>query len=190
MVMILSTIYSYNALLHGLFGCNNNYMPWFGASLWWIWKCRNENRFDGSQLDTRRTLRSINALVSNVLNWTTDSTNQFHSRTLLLVFWSFPWNRWTKINTDGFSFGNPGPSRAGCLFRRDDGYFICAGSVPIPYATSLLAETFAIRIALRLASQLRIPLIVVEKDSSFLCDLLNHQNSQIPWEIKEIVEDI
>ncbi|KAF9588791.1 hypothetical protein IFM89_015679 [Coptis chinensis] len=66
----------------------------------------------------------------------------------------------------------------------------CLGSVPIPYATSLMAETFAIRIALRLASQLRIPLIVVEMDSSFLCDLLNHQNSQVPWEIKEIVEDI
>ncbi|KAF9590689.1 hypothetical protein IFM89_036212 [Coptis chinensis] len=64
-----------------------------------------------------------------------------------------------------------------------------SGSVPIPYATSLMAETFAIRIALRLASQLRIPLIVVEMDSSFLCDLLNHQNSQVPWEIKEIVED-
>ncbi|KAF9619223.1 hypothetical protein IFM89_005777 [Coptis chinensis] len=113
-----------------------------------------------------------------------------HSRTLLPVFWSFPRNGWTKINTDGSSFGNPGPSGAGCLFRRDDGSFICVGFVPIPYATSLLAETFAIRIALRLASQLRIPLIVVETDFSFLCDLLNHQNSQVPWEIKEIVEDI
>ncbi|KAF9603853.1 hypothetical protein IFM89_038036 [Coptis chinensis] len=103
------------------------------------------------------------------------------------------WN-WAVVSalwpSDGSSFGNPGPSGAGCLFRRDDGSFICAGSIPIPYATSLMAETFAIRIALRLASQLRIPLIVVETDSSFLCDLLNHQNSQVPWEIKKIVEDI
>ncbi|KAF9592290.1 hypothetical protein IFM89_013516 [Coptis chinensis] len=44
----------------------NDYIIRFGASLWWIWKCRNESRFDGSQPDTRRTLCSINALVLNV----------------------------------------------------------------------------------------------------------------------------
>ncbi|KAH9319410.1 hypothetical protein KI387_021179, partial [Taxus chinensis] len=61
-----------------------------------------------------------------------------------------PEGQW-KLNFDGASRGNPGPSGAGCIIRDDRGLLIHAGSFPLQVGTSNSAEAQALLEGVKMA---------------------------------------
>ncbi|KAL5706924.1 hypothetical protein ACHQM5_025030 [Ranunculus cassubicifolius] len=59
-------------------------------------------------------------------------------------YWGLPPVGWAKINTDGASNGNPGPSGWGAVIRDDKGELLATGIGGLGIETSYVAECVAI----------------------------------------------
>ena len=70
--------------------------------------------------------------------------------------WSKPPEGWFKLNLDGASCGNPGKARSGGLIRDCSGKWLKGFARSIGFATSVLAEFWALRDGLKLALSERI----------------------------------
>ena len=72
------------------------------------------------------------------------------------VKWNKPPPGWYKLNTDGASLGNPGRARGGGIIRDSSRNWVKSFSRSIARETSMIAEFWALRDGLILASQLDI----------------------------------
>ena len=91
---------------------------------------------------------------------------------MIPVKWLKPLTGWMKLNTDGASLGNPGAAGAGGLIRNCSGGWVKGFSRSVGFATSTIAEFWALRDGLILASQLGIQDIEVELDAKIVVDLV------------------
>ena len=92
-----------------------------------------------------------------------------------------------KINTDDSSLGNPGPAGAGGLIRDHNGSWICGFSQNVGFASSVLAEHWALKDGLSLVTSVGFSNVLIKLDApvapSFNQDSIFH-----PW-LMNIVDD-
>ncbi|KAL7583035.1 hypothetical protein Lser_V15G42598 [Lactuca serriola] len=79
-------------------------------------------------------------------------------------YWRPPMSGWLKLNTDGSSLGNPGPSSYGGLIRDDCGAWVCGYAGNIGWDTILAAEIWGISMGLRLIRAMKLKKVVIETD--------------------------
>lgn len=79
---------------------------------------------------------------------------------------------WLKLNTNGASLGNPGKAGRGGVIRDSAGKWVKGFSRSIRLATSVMAECWALKDGLSLATQLGIQNIIVELNAKTIVDLL------------------
>ncbi|KAD6119673.1 hypothetical protein E3N88_10944 [Mikania micrantha] len=81
------------------------------------------------------------------------------------VHWAPPNSGWLKLNTDGSSLGNPGPSSYGGLIRNDHGDWVCGYMGYIGFDSSLASEIWGIMMGLRLIMVMGWDNVIIETDS-------------------------
>ena len=86
------------------------------------------------------------------------------------VSWTKPASYWFKLNTDGFSLGNPGRARGGGLARNDREMWIASFTRNIGKATSVEAELWALRDGFFLCKTLNLEAIEIELDAKVVFD--------------------
>lgn len=96
-----------------------------------------------------------------------------------LIGWNFTPITFIKLNTDGASKGNPGPAGAGGVFRDHSGDWMLGYTRHIGYATNSIAEAWAIRDGLQVATQKKFSHILVESDSQTIINLLTNGISDL-----------
>ncbi|KAL0421675.1 UNVERIFIED_CONTAM: hypothetical protein Slati_3190400 [Sesamum latifolium] len=73
----------------------------------------------------------------------------------MIFNWKKPTNGWWKLNCDGASKGNPGPSGAGGLIRDSNGRMIIAFADFLEEHTNTYAELYAVVRGIQLAQEAR-----------------------------------
>ncbi|KAK1589221.1 hypothetical protein Q3G72_031672 [Acer saccharum] len=72
---------------------------------------------------------------------------------ILPVIWSVPPYGWFKINTDGFSKGNPGQSACGGVIRMCHRVFLGCFAMPLGCRTAFFSELMVIILAIEIVSK-------------------------------------
>ena len=80
------------------------------------------------------------------------------------------------MNTDGASFDNLGNAWRGGIIRDSKGKWVRGFSRSIGYATSIVAEVWALRDGLKLAFSIEIQNLIVELDAKVIVELLKSNN--------------
>ena len=88
------------------------------------------------------------------------------------VRWNRPPVGWFKLNADGASFGNPGKASGGGLIRDHHGSWVKGYMRHIGFTSNIVAEFWALKDGLMLASQLDITQLLVELDAKVVVDLI------------------
>ena len=96
---------------------------------------------------------------------------------IIPVCWDKPQEGWFKLNSNGASLGNPGKARGGGLIRDSCGRWIKGYMRYIGIITSIIAEFWALRDGLTLASQLGITQLAVELDAKVVVDLIRSRKT-------------
>ena len=94
-----------------------------------------------------------------------DTPFQPHPQCSVLVSWHAPPFGWVKINTDDSSLGNPEPARASGLIRDHNGSWICGCSQHVGFASSVLAECWALKDGLSLVTSVGFSNVLIELDA-------------------------
>lgn len=81
---------------------------------------------------------------------------------------------WLKLNTDGSAVGNSGIAGGGGLIRNENGDWIMGFAKSLGITSGVMAELWALKYSLTLASQLRIADLCVEFDAELIVLLLNN----------------
>ncbi|XP_058103383.1 uncharacterized protein LOC131246940 [Magnolia sinica] len=161
--------------------------------LWELWCSRNGAVYDNSPLIIRRSVARVrwwaNLVIGTDIMDTIGSTrgfspfnsvvNQYHSASIQ-VKWRQPTPGWVKLNVDGSSLGNPGPSGGGGICRNDSSAFILGFTVAYGVGSNNMAELFAIYDGMMLCLEKGLDTIILESDSKLLIDSLIKQ-SKTPW---------
>lgn len=90
------------------------------------------------------------------------------------IHWDKPEERWTKLNTDGSSLGNPGLAGGGGVIRDWTGRWIAGFSRKIGITSSLMAELWAIRNGLMLCVDRNLVMVEIELDAKSIVDMLEN----------------
>ncbi|KAI3907566.1 hypothetical protein MKW98_016210 [Papaver atlanticum] len=88
------------------------------------------------------------------------------NRAAYLVRWNPPDSNFVKLNVDGAST-DAGMAGTGGILRASDGHFLAAFARHIYHSSNNVAELWAIRDGLKLASSLGMKRLVVESDSKY-----------------------
>ncbi|XP_057836045.1 uncharacterized protein LOC131046339 [Cryptomeria japonica] len=107
----------------------------------------------------------------------------------LRVKWDAPEARWSQVNFDGASVGNPGQSGIGCILRDFDGLFIKEISKKIRVATNNEAEFRAALRGLQLGKELWVQRIHLEGDSINVINVI-HCNNIPSWCLNQWLQSI
>lgn len=84
------------------------------------------------------------------------------------MVWSPPNLGWVKLNFDGVSKGNPGPSRVGCIVRDYKGLVLGKLAKSLPEGTNNAIEFQALLLGLDLCKELGVRRVVIEGDSTLV----------------------
>ena len=103
--------------------------------------------------------------------------------------WRPPDEGYWKLNFDGASRGNPGPSGFGACIRNLDGNVVAITISPLPINTNNMAEAQALLAGLTLAKQGNFQLLHIEGDSSVIINACIHRNI-FSWKLKYILIQI
>ncbi|CAA7060940.1 unnamed protein product [Microthlaspi erraticum] len=154
-------------------------MTWatlFATTLWWGWKWRCINVFNGSgkcrdkvkfvkEQAREDTLAHIKTNVS-VLR----SSNPV--RVERWIKWTRPSSGWMKLNTDGASRGNPGAAAAGGVIRDEGGAWCRGFALNIGICTAPLAELWGVYYGLLIAWESGSRRVAIEVDSEAVVSFL------------------
>ncbi|XP_057860245.1 uncharacterized protein LOC131068972 [Cryptomeria japonica] len=103
--------------------------------------------------------------------------------------WLLPRLDWFKLNFDGASRGNLGPSGIGCVIRDHEGLFIGKVALPIPPDTNNIAEFKAIMIGLTECSRRSVKNIEIERDSSLVINAVRVRKTP-NWRLQAILDKV
>ena len=150
-----------------------NGIPWsiiFPLAVWNLWKHRNCMVFQNSPLNLNLHSICMKAATEYFYCMGKWPTSKRHS--IIPICWDKPQEGWFKLNSDGASLGNPGKAGGGGLIRDSCGRWIKGYMRYIGISTSIIAEFWALRDGLKLASQLGITHLAVELDAKVDVDLI------------------
>ncbi|XP_057856261.1 uncharacterized protein LOC131065691 [Cryptomeria japonica] len=106
-----------------------------------------------------------------------------------IAIWSPPNPGWIKLNFDGASRGNPGPSSIGYIIRDHTGATLGKMAKPIPPNTNNIAEFKALQFGLRDCINHGFNNILVEGDSEIEINAIKGKNTP-NWRLQGILESI
>ena len=150
-----------------------NGIPWsiiFPLAVWNLWKHRNSMVFQNSPLNLN--LHSLCMKVATEYFCCVGKGPASKRHFVIPICWDKPQEGWFKLNSDGASLGNPGKAGGGGLIRDSCGRWIKGYMRYIGISTSIIAEFWALRDGLKLASQLGITHLAVELDAKVDVDLI------------------
>ncbi|KAK9990873.1 hypothetical protein SO802_025858 [Lithocarpus litseifolius] len=150
-----------------------NGIPWsivFPLAVWNLWKHRNNMVFQNSPLNPNLHSLCMKAATEYYYCMGKGLASKRHS--VIPVCWYKPQEGWFKLNSDGASLGNPGKAGRGGIIRDSCGRWIKGFMRYIDISTSIIAEFWALRDGLTLASQLGITHLAVELDAKVVVDLI------------------
>ena len=84
---------------------------------------------------------------------------------------------WCKLNTDVASFGNLGKAGGGGVIRDCEGQWLRSFARSIGFTTSIIAEFWALRDGLLLASQIGVQNLLIELDAKVVVELVQSKSS-------------
>ncbi|XP_057869784.1 uncharacterized protein LOC131076562 [Cryptomeria japonica] len=105
------------------------------------------------------------------------------------AIWSPPKPGWIKLNFDGASRGNPGPSGIGYVIRDHTGATLGEMAKPIPPNTNNIAEFKALQFGLRDCIDHGFNNILVEGDSEIAINVVKRKTTP-NWRLQGILESI
>lgn len=168
--------------------------------IWEVWKERNRHLFQDKETSIPRLQCKIEASIIELFNaqlmakqkkkftkWDAWIMKQWfgikipplgYSRRIASTKqhnktkWIPPEQGWAKLNFDGASKGNPGPSRVGCIIRTYIGSTLGRLSQPLIEGMNNAAEFQALLLRLKLGKELGIKNLIVEGDSTLVINAL------------------
>lgn len=174
------------------------------AVLWSVWEERNNRIFKGR---CRSKEEVVEGITTKVIHWlkSCDLFKDFSvediyrswgivastttSKAMIQEVWSPPAQQRVKLNFDGSSIGNPGPSGIGGVFRDNEGKIMALFSGPIGVGDSLRAEILALHQGVKLAKQLGLQQIEIEGDSKLVIGWM--QSGQLGiWQYRQLIREI
>ncbi|KAM7465445.1 hypothetical protein LguiB_013007 [Lonicera macranthoides] len=177
---------------------------------WMLWKNRNKGRFEGVNMSIAHIIKEIGDYVRCLLInstivqkrvdgddvWIKDfvkSAPPMRMGVLSIIKWTAPGKDRVKLNTDGWSKGNPGLSGGGALIRNHCGSLVAALSNFYGNTSNMKAEACALLDGLQLCEIIGCCQVDIEVDSSVLVNILL-KKSKCPWviqlEIRKICEKL
>lgn len=110
-------------------------------------------------------------------------------KNILIVWWKRPCFGYLKLNTDGSSRGNPGPSSYGGFIRDSDGRWVCGYMGRMGNrVTSLVAELWALFKGFCLIQRKGLRDVIVETDCKPLLLLITLQDRCEKHRFKALIE--
>ncbi|PWA72247.1 ribonuclease h protein [Artemisia annua] len=96
---------------------------------------------------------------------------------VLKSIWTFPGDKYLKLNTDGSSKGNPGPSSFGGVLRDGKGRWVCGymGKMVGRSYTALEAEVWSIYNGLCLIKEKNLSNVLIETDREEILRLVSQE---------------
>ncbi|KAL6214491.1 hypothetical protein ACLB2K_013925 [Fragaria x ananassa] len=165
-----------------------------------IWKSRNKLRFDNKQLSLMRVFRSVKAWVRFIAPHTPGFVRGILDSKVLssmgvipvlnclsaprIVLWHPPLIPWLKLNTDGFSKGNPGLAGCGGVFRDSFGRFIGGYCQSLGAQTPFFAELMAVILGVEFAFLFGWHHIWLESDSTTILQCISSSSFVPPWPLR------
>jgi ribonuclease HI len=143
--------------------------PLFLICCWMIWKSRNEESFKNISRALWNTLSQITTLLHSTKKAFGGSNKISTPR---LVSWHPPPENVIKINVDGSSIGNPGPSGFGGLLRNTFGGWITGFARSCGFTSNINAELQAISHGLDIAWNHGFRNVICESDSQTALKLI------------------
>ena len=134
-----------------------NGLPWcfiFPFAVWWLWKHRNKIVFENCLANPKLYLSCIQAVREYF--YCVSKTQKTKRNIAVQVRWFRPPIDWFKLNSDGATLGNPSKAGGGGLIRDHQGKWVEGYMRHIGFASSIIAEFWALKDGLLLASQLGI----------------------------------
>ncbi|XP_059070442.1 uncharacterized protein LOC131860093 [Cryptomeria japonica] len=105
------------------------------------------------------------------------------------AIWSPPKPDWVKLNFDGASKGNPGPSGIGYVIGDQSGAIIGKMAKPIPPDTNNIAEFATLLLSLKDCINHGIKNIIVEGDSEIAINAIRKKTTP-NWRLQALLESI
>ncbi|KAL6143356.1 hypothetical protein ACLB2K_054051 [Fragaria x ananassa] len=165
-----------------------------------IWKSRNKLRFDNKQPSLMRVFRSVKAWVRFIAPHTSGFVRGILDSKVLssmgvipvlkrlsaprIVLWHPPLIPWLKLNTDGFSKGNPGLAGCGGVFRDSFGRFIGGYCQGLGAQTAFFAELMAVILGVEFAFLFGWHHIWLESDSTTILQCISSSSFVPPWPLR------
>ena len=103
------------------------------------------------------------------------------------ITWVMPPSGCVKLNIDGSSLGNPGPSGAGGVLRDSDGTILSGFSTFLGSMTNMEAEALALLEGMRVSAGFH--WLHVEMDSQVLVRMVTG-NGSVPWKLWSTISRI
>ncbi|XP_059432574.1 uncharacterized protein LOC132165893 [Corylus avellana] len=147
-----------------------------------LWFYRNKAFHDNSVFDVRNVSAHINKIsLEHYQAWHPDTQVSTEN-------WITPPNLWFKINFDTVIRDSFSCQAAVC--RDSKGHIIAMISQISPSCSPNLGEALAARLAVSLASSLRLDRFILEGDSEVVILALRHLDSSPDWSISSVISDI
>ncbi|KAM7498823.1 hypothetical protein LguiA_023237 [Lonicera macranthoides] len=160
----------------------------FISVLWSTWKARNIFQFENSLLRKEEIVKEAMFFAKDIKSSFQQVSSSPNLKEPVLIRWNFPRAGTIKLNTDGSSMGNPGPTGFRGLARDDQGKWMSGFAGFIRNAMILKAELWAAREAMVLIKDKGWLGAIVEVDSANVLDLINSND----WEdhpLKVLIKD-
>ncbi|XP_004296004.1 PREDICTED: putative ribonuclease H protein At1g65750-like [Fragaria vesca subsp. vesca] len=173
---------------------------WFASCLFAlmaIWKSHNKLRFDNKQPSLMRVFRSVKAWVRYIAPYTPGCVRGVLDSKVLssmgvilvlkcqsalrIVLWHPPLIPWLKLNTNGFSKGNPGLAGCGGVFRDSFGRLIGGYCQGLGTQTTFFVELMTVILGVEFAFHFGWHHIWLESDSTTILQCISSSSFAPPW---------
>lgn len=111
------------------------------------------------------------------------------SSSVQITRWLRPKNDWVKLNSDGSSKGNPGPSGWGCILRDSAGNVLWAQAEFYGFQSIMVAETKALLNGLKRCIAEGYMRVEIEADSLALVQIIQ-RTVGVPWSIVHEIREV
>ena len=143
-----------------------------------VWAAlREANSFDiGSMINSQTDLLRLRALG---LKGKPRKAPVIHS-----IQWQPPPPGWMKVNTDGCSRGQPGPSSCGGIFRNCRGFVHGCFALSLGSGFAYQAEWVGVMTAIAIAHSKGWKSLWIESDSTYVVSLIRSRSIAVPWNFR------
>ncbi|XP_042954647.1 uncharacterized protein LOC122291062 [Carya illinoinensis] len=173
---------------------------------WRLWGRRCKARMEGLMESVQQVWYSIKYWVSwialkikdvnfltkqdeGVLHCFNMPINMMRHEIVIPVKWKSPKQGWVKLNVDGCSLGNPGPSGAGGIIRDDKGNMLCGFAVDTGHNSNNHAELMGLLHGLRHIGFMGFVLVEIELDSMLVLNWLRNNRCGL-WYMEDYWDEI